>query len=245
MKTGIKIVDEQDRNRGLISAVVFGVVLLILLLFLSVSEPDPPLRDIPVAIELSPEMILITSSPSGSDGGAEKSSSQNPNPTPPDMGDRVLTSKIPKPNNKHNSGQGGSTPVQNPNPPQQQPDPSFTFGGDGSGGSGGSGTGPGFGSGAGGSGEGSGGSGTGPARKVIKDPCAPKNSTEDGTIYLSIQIDDQGRVTHATNVSEKSTTSSNSAIEAARRAVLDCMRYEARPGSGPVRTEVRIIVRSN
>jgi hypothetical protein len=34
MKTEIKIVQEQDRNRGIITAAVYGVVMMILLLFL-------------------------------------------------------------------------------------------------------------------------------------------------------------------------------------------------------------------
>lgn len=244
MKTEIKIVNEQDRNRGLISAAVFAVVMMILLLFLSVSEPDPPIRDIPVVIELSPEMIIQPSS-SGSEGGAEKSGAIDPNPTPPDMGEPVLTSKIPKPV-QHNSGQSGTKPVQNPNPPQQQPDPTFTFGTGGSGGSGGSGNGSMFGHGNGGQGgEGGNGPGTGAARKVIKDPCRADKSTEEGTIVLSVQIDDQGRVIRADNVSSRSTTSSPSAIEAARRSVLDCMRYEAKPGTGVARAEVTIRVYAN
>jgi hypothetical protein len=245
MKTEIKIVQEQDRNRGIITAAVYGVVMMILLLFLSISEPDPPLRDIPVEIQLTPEMILAPTSSSGSDGGAEKSGSIDPKPTPPDQGDLVLTSKNPKPV-QHNSGQGGTKPVQNPNPPQQQPDPTFTFGGGGSGGSGGSGTGPGFGQGAGGSGgDGPGGDGTGASRKIVKHACKPERSTDEGTIYLSIQIDDQGRVIRADNIASKSTTSSVSAIEAARRSVLDCMRYDARTGSPVVRTEIKIVVSSN
>ena len=36
MKTEMKIVDDKYRNRGLITAAVFGAVVLILLLFLSV-----------------------------------------------------------------------------------------------------------------------------------------------------------------------------------------------------------------
>ena len=244
MSTEKKIVNEDDRNRGLITAGVYGVVMMILLLFLSVSQPDPPLRDIPVEIQLTPEMIIAPiSSSSGSDGGAQKSGSVDPKPTPPDAGDPVVTSNRPKPV-QHNSGQGGNKPVQNPNPPQQQPDPTFTFGGGGSGGSGGSGTGPGFGQGAGGTGgEGAGGTGSGGGRKVIKDPCTPERSTEEGTIFLSIQVDDQGRVIRADNIPSRSTTSSVSAIEAARRSVLNCMRFEARPGAEVFRTTIDIEVR--
>jgi hypothetical protein len=245
MGAEIKIVDERDRNRGIIFAAIYAVVMLILLLFLSVSEPDPPLKDIPVVIELTPEMILAPNSPKGSEGGAEKSGSIDPKPTPPSMGDPVITSKTPKPV-QHNAGQSGVKPVEYPNPPQQQPDPTFTFGGGGSGGSGGSSTGPVFGQGAGGTGgDGSGGNGTGVARKVIRDPCVPERSNEEGTIFLSIQIDDQGRVIRADNIASKSTTSSVSAIESARRAVLDCMRYDARPGAPIVRQEVKIVVRAN
>ncbi len=244
-KKEIKIVEEGDRNRGLITAAVFSVVVLILLLFLSITEPDPPLKDIPVAIELSPEMIMEPSS-SGSDGGAEKSSSVDPKPTPPDMGDPVLTSKKPKPV-QHNSGTSGTKPVKNPNPPQQQPDPTFTFPGGGSGGSGGSGTGTGFGEGTGGAGDGTGtGQGTGPGgtRKKIADACKPDNTSEDGTIYLTIYIDETGRVVRADNIGSKSTTSSVSVIDAARRAVM-CERYEPLKGAAVQKKEVKIVIRSN
>ncbi len=243
MKTEVKIVSEHDRNRGLITAGVYSVVMMILLLFLSVSEPDPPIKDVPVVIELTPEMIIQPSA-SGSDGGAEKSGAIDPKPTPPDMGEPIVTSNKPR-EVKVNSGQGGTRPVENPNPPQQQPDPTFTFGSGGSGGVGGSGNGSMFGQGQGGSGDGGGGTGSGTARKVIKDPCRADRSTEEGTIVLSVQIDDQGRVVRADNVASRSTTSSPSAIEAARRAVLDCMRYEARPGSGMARAEVTIRVYAN
>jgi len=243
-KKEIKIVEEGDRNRGLITAAVFSAVVLILLLFLSITEPDPPLKDIPVAIELSPEMIMEPSS-SGSDGGAKESGSIDPKPTPPDMGDPVLTSKKPKPV-KHNSGTSGNKPVTNPNPPQQQPDPTFTFPGGGSGGSGGSGNGTGFGGGTGGAGDGagSGGTGTGGARKKIKDACKPENTSEDGIIYLKIYIDDTGKVVRAENVPSKSTTSSVSVVEAARKAVM-CERYEPRSGIGTEIKEVPITIRSN
>jgi hypothetical protein len=237
------IVDEQDRNRGLITAAVFGAVMLILLLFLSVSEPDPPLKDIPVVIALTPEMIIEPSS-SGSDGGAAEASSDRPDPTPPDAGDRVLTSKTPKPV-QHNSGQDGSTAVTNPSPPNPQPDPTFTFGGGGSGGSGGSGTGPGFGQGTGDPGPGGSGTGNSTPRKIVQNPCTPERTNDEGEIHLSITIDESGRVIRAENIPARSTTSSVSSINAARDAVLRCMRYEARPGAANMKSEVIIRVRSN
>lgn len=243
-KKEIKIVEEGDRNRGLITAAVFITVVLILLLFLSISEPNPPLKDIPVVIELSPEMIMEPSA-SGSDGGAKKSGSVDPKPTPPDQGDPVLTSKKPKPV-QHNSGTSGNKPVKNPNPPQQQPDPTFTFPGGGSGGSGGNGNGSGFGEGTGGAGDGTGtgGTGTGGNRKKIKDACKPDNTSEDGTIYLTIYIDEYGKVVRADNIASKSTTSSVSVIDAARRAVM-CERYESIKGAAVQKKEVRIQIRSN
>jgi hypothetical protein len=243
MKAKVEIVDEKDRNRGLITAVVFGVVMLILLLFLSVSEPDPPLKDIPVVIALTPEMIIEPSS-SGSGGGASDASSDRPDPTPPDAGDKVLTSKTPKPV-QHNSGQGGSTAVTNPNPPNPQPDPAFTFGGGGSGGTGGSGTGPGFGQGTGDPGPGGTGTGNTTPRKIVQNPCTPERTNDEGEVHLLITIDETGRVVRADNIPSKSTTSSVSAINAARDAVMRCMRYEARPGAANMKTEVVIRVRSN
>jgi len=244
MKEKVAIVNEKDRNKGIVTALFYAVIVSILLLFLSVTQPDPPLKDVPVEIELTPEMIMQPSS-SGSSGGAEKAGSKDPKPTPPDQGDPVLTSNNPKPV-QHNSGQGGNTPVTNPNPPQQTPDPTFTFGGGGQNGVGGSGNGPGFGQGTGGgTGDGQGGTGNGGARGIIKDPCKPNASTDEGTIFLSLQIDESGRVIRADNIASKSTTSSVSAIEAARRAVLDCMRYEPKPGSPVIRKEVKIKVTNN
>ena len=243
MKTEVKIVDEYDRNRGLITAAVFGAVVLILLLFLSVSEPDPPLKDVPVVIELTPEMIIEPSN-SGSGGGAPDASSDRPNPTPPDAGDRVLTSNTTKPV-QHNSGQGGTKPVTNPNPPNPQPDPTFSFGSNGSNGQGGNGNGSLFGNGTGDPGPGGNGTGNGTPRKVIKNPCKPEFSEEEGTVVLTVVVDDGGRVISATNAASKSTLSSLSAINAARRAVLDCMRYEARPGAPNMREEITVRITAN
>jgi len=243
MKTEMKIVRDDDRNRGLITAAVFTAVMFILLIFLSVSQPDPPIKDIPVVIELTPEMIIQPSS-SSSAGGAPNSGSLDPNPTPPDAGDPVLSTTKPKPV-RHNTGQGGAAPVANPNPPQQQSDPTFTFGGGGSGGTGGSGTGTDFGSGTGGDGPDGNGTGTGGSRKILKKPCEPQRTADEGKVVLLVQIDESGRVIRADNVSSKSTTSSVSAIDAARRSVLDCMRYEARAGAPIYKDEVTIIVRSN
>lgn len=243
MKTEMKIVDDKDRNRGLITAAVFGAVVLILLLFLSVSQPDPPIKDVPVVIELTPEMIIEPSN-SGSGGGAPDASSDRPDPTPPDAGDPVLTSNKPRPV-QHNSGQGGTRPVTNPNPPNPQPDPDFSFGGGGPGGSGGDGSGPGFGQGTGDPGPGGTGTGTGTARKVIKSPCTPERTDDEGDIYLTVTIDESGRVIRAENIASKSTSSSASSINAARNAVLNCMKYESRPGAANMKSEVVIKVRSN
>jgi hypothetical protein len=243
MKTEMKIVDDKDRNRGLITAAVFGAVMLILLLFLSVSQPDPPIKDIPVVIELTPEMIIEPSN-SGSGGGAPDASSDRPDPTPPDAGDPVLTSNKPRPV-QHNSGQGGTRPVTNPNPPNPQPDPAFSFGGGGSGGQGGNGDGPGFGQGSGDPGPGGNGTGNGAARKVIKQPCKPEFDSEEGVIVFTVTVDETGKVVSATNVASKSTLSSTTAINAARRAVLDCMKYEARSGAPNMRQEVTVRMTAN
>ncbi len=243
MKTEVKIVREDDRNRGLITGAVFGGVVLILLLFLSVSEPDPPIKDIPVYITLTPEMIIEPSN-SGSGGGAPDSGSENPNPTPPDAGDPVVTTNTPKPV-QHNSGQGGTKPVTNPNPPQQQADPTFTFGNNGTGGTGGSGNGPGFGQGTGDPGPDGEGGGDGTPRKVIKNPCKPEFTGEEGVIWLSVIVDETGRVIRADNIASKSTLSSLTAINAARKAVLDCMRYEPRAGAPNYKAEFSVKLISN
>ena len=144
---------------------------------------------------------------------------------------------------QHNSGQDGSSAVTNINHPE--PDPPFSFGGGGSGGQGGYGDGPGFGQCSGDPGPGGNGTGNGAARKVIKPPCKPEFDSEVGVIVLTVIVDETGRVVSATNVASKSTLSSTTAINAARRAVLDCMKYEARSGAPNTRQEVTVRMTTN
>lgn len=229
----VKVVEEKDRKTGIIAAVVFAVVLAILLLFLSVTEPDPPLQDIPVPIELDQEMIIEDFE--ANQGGGSPSNVKDPKPTPPDQGDAVLSGN--EPTFTHNTGQEGTKPVKDPKPSTPKPDETFTFPGSGGSG-GGSGTGDLFGSGSDNApGSGAGGSGSG-TRKVVSPPCPPSAGTEEGDIYLIVWIDETGKVIKAENIPSKTTTSSASVINAAIKGVKDCMRFEKRDGASVMKKEL-------
>jgi hypothetical protein len=226
-----KVIEEKDRNKGLVAAAVFAVVGFVLLLFLSVTEPDPPLQDIPVPMELDQEMILEDFE--AFSGGGSPSNVKDPNPTPPEMGDPVVSSK--QSTFTHSTGGNGKKPVADPKPSDPNPDPAFTFSG---GGTGGSGSGNLFGSGTDDKeGNGTGGSGSG-NRKVISYPCPPSTGTEEGDIYLTVWIDESGKVIKAENIPSKTTTSSASVINAAIKGVIDCMRFEKSEGASVVKKEL-------
>ncbi|GAA0876511.1 hypothetical protein GCM10009118_29210 [Wandonia haliotis] len=229
----VKVVEEKDRNTGIVAAVVFTAVLSILLLFLSVTEPDPPLQDIPVPIELDEEMIIEDFEANA--GGGTPANTKDPKPTPPDQGDAVLSSE--EPTFTHNTGQEGKKPVENPKPSDPEPDPTFTFSGSG-GSEGGGGSGNLFGSGTDNNpGTGSGGAGSG-TRKVVTPPCPPSAGTEEGDIYLTVWIDETGKVIKAENIPTKTTTSSATVINAAIQGVKNCMRFEKREGAGVTKREL-------
>lgn len=233
------IVKEKDRNTGIVAAIVFAVVLFILLIFLSVKEPDPPLQDMPVPIELDEEMIIEDFEAFA--GGGNPSDTKDPNPTPPDQGDPVVSTETST--FTHNTGQNGTKPVKDPKPAQQA-DESLTFPGTGGTG-GGTGTGNLFGDGTDNNpGPGPGGDGTG-NRKVVSDPCKPEFANESGTIYLTLWIDESGKVIKADNISSKSTSSSVSTIESAKKAVLKCMKYEPKAGAPVFKKEISIKVLKN
>jgi hypothetical protein len=230
-----KVIEEKDRNKGLVAAAVFAVVGFVLLLFLSVTEPDPPLQDIPVPMELDQEMILEDFE--AFSGGGSPSNVKDPNPTPPEMGDPVVSSK--QSTFTHSTGSNGKKPVADPKPSDPNPDPAFTFSG---GGTGGSGSGNLFGSGTDDKeGNGTGGSGAG-NRKELSKPCKPDAVDVSGTIYLTISIDENGRVFRAENIPDKSSTSSQTTINSAIKAVKDCQRFEPRPGSGTQKMVIQISV---
>lgn len=229
-----EIVEEKDRNRGIAFALFYAVIGMILLLFLSFTEPDPPYENPPVPIELDQEMIIEDFEVSSA-GGGTPSSVKDPKPTPPAKGDPVITSKDPA-NFTHTTGTGGTKPVNDPKPNNPQPDPLFSFPGGGSGGGSGGGTGGVFGAGS--DKEGSGGSGGGGARKVMSPPCPPAVGNEEGDIYLTVWVDEEGRVIKAENISGKSTTSSVSVINAAIKGVTDCMRFDKRPGASVSKFEL-------
>lgn len=237
-----KRIEKSNRNKAGFAATLYLAVTFFLFFFVSFTQPDPPIRTIPVPMELSDEMIIedIQIAPSvGIDGEADQgggtpSDKAFENPTPPDQGERVVSSE--ESDFTHDVGQGGQQQVEDPRPPvKNTADETFTFGTGGT--DGGSGTGEGelFGDGTDNTkGNGNGGSGSG-SRKIIQSPCPPSVGTEEGDIWLTVWVDASGKVIKAENRTSKTTTSSVAVINAAKKGVVDCMRFSKNPGAPVVK----------
>lgn len=245
-----KLIEKENRKKAGFAATLYLVVTFFLFFFVSFTQPDPPIRTIPVPMELSDEMIIedfkvapaVGTDGEANQGGGTPSDKAFENPTPPDKGDRVISSD--QSDFTHDVGQGGQQNVENPKPPiKNTTDETFTFGTGGTGGGSGIGDGELFGDGEDNiKGNGNGGSGNG-SRKVVQAPCPPSVGTEEGDIWLTVWVDASGKVIKAENRTSKTTTSSTNVINAAKKGVVNCMRFSKNPGapvvkinlSGPIR----------
>lgn len=222
---------EQDHRRALYASLVFIMLMILFFLLVSLEEPDPPLKEPVIPIELADVEIIEFA-------GAEEGGSPAPETGEPMSTESVETSR---PTELQETSpvvtESGSDPESNANESgAQNDDPvdqSFSFGG-GSGGDGnGNGTGFGDGEGVGGTGGGTGdGHGTdNPNRVMLKGPTFDKNTQEEGTIALEIYVDASGNVVRTKYYPEGSTSSSaylkNLADKAART-----MKFDSKPGAG-------------
>lgn|GEM_PF-689922 len=243
----IPAIERNDMKKAGVAASVYAVITLFLFFFVSFTQPDPPITTVPVPMELSDDMIIedfqvenIGTNGQANQGGGTPSNTKSDTPTPPSKGERVVSTE--ESDFTHNVGQGGNQNID-PQAPIKNADETFTFGTGGTGGGAGTGKGTMFGDGNDNTkGNGSGGSGSG-NRTVIQSPCPPSVGTEEGDIYLTVWIDESGKVIKAENIPTKTTTSSTAVINAAIKGVTNCMRFDKRPGapvskislSGPIR----------
>jgi hypothetical protein len=245
MKKYQQLIDKENRKKASFVASLYIIVTLLLFFTISFTQPDPPIRTIPVPMELSDEMIIediqiapkVGTKGEANQGGGTPSNKAFDHPTPPDKGDRVISND--NADFTHDTGQDGMQSVDNPRAPVKNTnDDTFTFGTGGNGGGSGTGDGNLFGDGSDNTkGNGKGGSGSG-SRVIIQSPCPPSVGTEEGDIWLSVWVDEDGKVIKAENRPSKTTTSSTAVIGAAIKGVVNCMRFSKNPGAAIVKIDL-------
>ena len=231
-------------RKAITASLVYAAIILFLFLFVSFTQPDPPITTIPVPVEMSDEMVIEnvkienigTNGEANAGGGTPTTESSN-HPTPPDQGEMVVHSE--ESDFTHSTGQGGQTEVEHPAAPVRNPDAVFSFGTGGHGGGAGTGEGELFGNGSDKTpGNGNGGNGSG-SRTVISSPCPPSVGAEEGDIYLTVWVDESGKVIKAENISSKTTTSSTAVINAAISGVVNCMRFNKVSGAPVTKLQLK------
>ena len=221
---------EEDHRRALYASLVFIMLLILFFLLVSLEEPDPPLKEPIVEIELPDFEIVETGSAdeggSNNDEGSPITDANNIQEAPQDNAVQDESDVVVQQGN-------GDSDSQNQDSDADQPDNSLSFPGNGGGNGTGNGTGFGEGDGVGdgGSGNGPGGGTYNPNRKLIKDPIFDGHAQEEGKIALDIWVDADGKVVRAAIKESKSTSGSAYLINLAKKAAYT-MKYEKKSGSG-------------
>lgn len=224
----LRALKEEDHRRALYASLVFIMLMILFFLLVSLEEPDPPLQEVIIPIDMEnieiPEEFMEDPGGGGSQGG----------PSPIDQ--QVENSAAEQPTQQETSvpvNAGNENSTQNGVNNQPQPDQSLGFNGNG-GNDNGNGNGNGFGDGDGtnvGNGTGPGGDGNAnPNRKVTAAPTIDGNAQESGIIALDIWVDENGNVIQVKYKESKSTSGSQYLITLATRAAKT-MKYEKKPGA--------------
>lgn len=180
---------EKDNRKALYAALIFMMLMLLFFLLVSMDEPDPPLQEEIVEVEIE------FGSPVAGGSAANTQSEQQVENTVQESAQEIDTQEEESPVVQH-SGQGNSSTSTNTTQETPAVDDAFTFGGNG-GNTNGGGNGPGFGDGDGVDGDG--GTGTGPGtenlkRKVIDRGGITAQSQEEGKVAIDIWVNDKGEV---------------------------------------------------
>jgi outer membrane biosynthesis protein TonB len=224
----LRALKEEDHRRALYASMVFIMLMILFFLLVSLEEPDPPIQEVIIPIDMEnieiPEEFMDDPGGGGSQGGPSPIDQQVQN-----SAEHIETQQeesVNVPSGNQNQTENG---VNN----QPQPDQSLGFNGNGGDGNG-NGTGTGFGDGDGtnaGNGSGPGGDGNAnPNRKLTADPDFNANVQEEGKIALDIWVDENGNVVQVRYKEAKSTSGSEYLISLATRAAKT-MKYEKKPGA--------------
>lgn len=223
----LRALKEEDHRRALYASLVFIMLMILFFLLVSLEEPDPPLKEVIIPIEMEnieipEEFMQDNAGGGGEEGHANPEVSEAVDPAPP-----VVTQTEQSVQTNAGNGNQNNNQVQNP-----KPDDGLTFNGNN-----GTGTGTGddgFGTGTGvdgGTGGGPGGDGIyNPNRKVTGPPTFDGNAQEGGKIALDIWVDENGNVVQVRYKESKSTSGSNYLIKLATKAAYT-MKYDKKPGA--------------
>ncbi len=226
----IEALKKEDERRALYVTLVFIMLLLMFFLLVSMEQPNPPLEEKIIEIEMD----------FGSDyegGGQLSETVTQVKPEPKQESAEEIETQEESPV-EVTTGKGTSktsTNTSKPDPVQEKPkvDESFSLGGSGTSGQG-SGSGDKFGSGDGTGGGGKGnepGSGTSnPSRKLVSKGSVAGNSQEEGKIALDLYVDEFGKVVRTKFNASKSTTGSAYLKDLAEKNAKT-YRYQAIPGA--------------
>lgn len=226
----LQALKEEDHRRALYVSLVFIMLMILFFLLVSLEEPDPPLKEPIVEIELPDVEILETGS---ADEGGSNSDEGNPETEVNNVQETVQHHEVQEESHVTVSSGNGENTNQSQDNNQNQPDNTFSFPGNGGGNGNGNGTGFGDGDGVGNGGNGTGpGSGTyNPNRKVLKDPDFDGHANEEGKIALDIWVDADGNVVKTRLKASKSTSGSAYLISLAEKAAKT-MKYDRKPDAG-------------
>lgn len=219
---------EEDHRRALYASLVFIMLMILFFLLVSLEEPDPPIEEKIIEIEM-PEIQYEGSqakggSSSDSDEMAEQSNENVVEETQEVAQQEEASVEV-------NSGKGENETEEEDEP---QVDNSLSLGkgkGDGKG----TGNGDDF-----GKDNGVGGDGVGnkpgdgkynPNRKVVKNPTFDAYAQQQGTIALDIWVDNKGNVYKTRLKASESTSGSAYLISLAEKAAKT-MKYDGKPGAG-------------
>lgn len=224
------IIRASDNRLGVIAAVLFLLIVLFLLFFITSTEPDPPKVTVPIAITMGNEGITDFEINNG--GGGAPSEKAEPVETPKESPADVPTQEESEVTVV--KGSGSSKNNTNTTPKPSEPADPFANAGTGTGGSGTSGSGTGLGSDSGpGSGSGPAGGGMVGDRIRLNDIQSKPQTPNDEKCKIQVKavVDSQGKVIHAESIRSGTTTTNQTLINEVISLVKKEIRYKEKPGA--------------
>lgn len=238
----VPIVEKTDNRKGIIASIVYLILLLFILFFVTYSEPDPPKVTVAIPIILGDDGL--TDFEIDNAGGGAPSAETDPVPQPVENPKEQPTQTEESPV-RTPTGTGTTNSQNTSSESSSAPNP---FSGSGSGGSGSSGSGGGFGSDT-GPGTGSGDPGRGIAGNRVRlndlktQPKTPNH--EQCQIALILRVDAQGKVLRVDVDRNNTTTTNQRLIDEVIGLTKNEVKYKEKPGAQVESVYYTITVRPN
>lgn len=227
----LPIANKKDEQIGMIAAIVFVALILLVLFVMTYQIADPPPKPYEVPSTMDLENIEIKNL-SVQVGGGSKGSPSDDDVSPPKPQTQQVLTKKDNPDTKVNTGKGSSNTApnsQNEATNSKKSDNPFGSGGSSTDGQG-SGT---FGKDVAGiSGNGSSGIQDGKGRIRQNDPNVDDIQSDDNhIIYLQVIVNSEGYVVDCKNIASKTTTNDQRIINRVISAVKSQVRYNKKPNA--------------